>query len=105
MSMISRLRDDADLLYLYNGEKTGKKGRPRKYAGKINHSIIDEKFFELVQDTDDSTKYCTNVYSKAFKRIIKLVHVFYKMKNGKQTYKLYFSTDFSIPALNILNYY
>jgi hypothetical protein len=34
MHLISRFRDDADLLYLYQGSKTGKKGRPKKYAGK-----------------------------------------------------------------------
>ena len=35
MHLISRLRDDADLKYLFRGERTGKKGRPRKHDGEI----------------------------------------------------------------------
>ena len=40
MHLISRLRDDADLKYLCKDSHTGKKGRPRKYIGKINNNNI-----------------------------------------------------------------
>jgi hypothetical protein len=45
MHLISRLRDDADLKYLYKGPHTGKKGRPRKYDGKIISNDIDKEYF------------------------------------------------------------
>jgi len=35
-TVISRLRDDADLQYLYTGEQKQGRGRPRKYDGKVN---------------------------------------------------------------------
>ena len=35
MHLISRLRDEADLKYISQQNPTGKKGRPRKYEGKI----------------------------------------------------------------------
>ncbi len=105
MNLISRLRDDADLRYLYKGVRSGGKGRPKKYAGKIIHNCIDLNHFHLVELNDKATIYWAEVYSKSLKRIIKLVHVIYKNKKGKETYKLYFSTDLSLEALEILDYY
>lgn len=34
LHLVSRLRDDSSLLYLYQGEKTIKKGRPKTFDGK-----------------------------------------------------------------------
>ena len=41
--VISRLRDDADLRYIFVGEQKKRKGRPQKYAGKINFKILEKK--------------------------------------------------------------
>lgn len=105
MHLISRLRDDADLQYLYRGKPTGKQGRPRKYDGKIDHSNISKDYFTLVMKDDDSIVYCAEVYSKALKRNIKLVHVIYTKAKGKETYKLYFSTDLTMEPSEILAFY
>ena len=40
MNLISRFRDDADLLYLFHGQHSGGKGRPKKYDGKIIHKRL-----------------------------------------------------------------
>ena len=39
LHIISRFRNDADLMYLYYGESTGKKGQPKKYTG-LNPTCI-----------------------------------------------------------------
>ena len=36
MHLVSRLRSDSVLYYLYTGPRTGKRGRPRKYDGQID---------------------------------------------------------------------
>lgn len=105
MHLISRLRDDADLWYLYRGKATGKRGRPKKYVGKIDHQNIDEGYFELISYDEGSLTYSAVVYSKSLKRNIKLVHVVYLGKKGKRVHKLYFSTDTNIDAIDIVNYY
>ena len=105
MHLISRLRDDADLQYLYKGKTTGKKGRPKKYDGKIDHTNIRKDYFKLVSKNDDATIYCAEVYSKSLKRNIKLVHVIYTNNKGNEIYKLYFSTDLAMEPLDILDYY
>ena len=38
-NVISRLRDDVRLKYLYTGPKTGKKGRPKKFTGLLTSSL------------------------------------------------------------------
>ncbi len=105
MHLISRLRDDADLKYLYQGPPTGKRGRPCKYAGKIDTDNIDENYFELIEQNQESTVYSAIVWSKSLKRDIRLVHVTYLSDKGKQTRKLYFCTDTQMDALEILDCY
>ena len=102
--VISRFRNDADLQYLYFGKPTGKQGRPKKYAGKIDLKNIDKNYFKLIQDNDETTIYSAVVYSKALKRNVNLVYV--KLKNNKKkTHLLFFSTDLKLDALEILRYY
>jgi len=105
MHLISRLRDDADLRYLFKGEPTGNKGRPRKYAGKIPINDIDKEYFALVSQDEEETVYAAEVYSKALKRNIMLVHVTYEKESGKDARKLYFCTDVSMDPADILLYY
>jgi hypothetical protein len=105
MHFISRLRDDAVLFYINTEPKTGKKGAPKKYAGKVKSTEPDMNFFKLVSNTNELKVYNAIVYCKAFKRNINLsITVFYK--NGKeQARKLYFSTDLKMDAMKIVSYY
>ena len=105
MHLISRLRDDADLRYISTEEPTGKRGRPRKYAGKIILDSIDKDYFTFISKDEESTVYSAEVYSKALKRIIRLVYVIYSNAKGKESCKLYFCTDVVMPASEILLYY
>jgi hypothetical protein len=105
MHLVSRLRDDADLRYINREEPTGKKGRPRKYSGKIILNDIDKDYFTFISQDEESTVYSAEVYSKALKRTIKLVHVTYHNTKGKETCKLYFSTDVTMSASDVLLYY
>ena len=104
MHLISRLRNDADLMYIYYGQPTGKKGRPKKYNGKITLKDIDKNYFKLVLDNDQTSVYTAIVYSKGLKRNIKLVYEQPKGESNK-SYLLFFSTDLALDALEILRYY
>lgn len=105
MHLISRLRDDADLRYLYQGAPTGKKGRPKKYAGKIDVHNIKSKSFDFVSEDQDALIHSAVVYSKSLKRNILLARVNYKSGRDKQTVKLYFSTDLTLDPTDLINYY
>ncbi|MDR1091458.1 MAG: transposase [Prevotella sp.] len=105
LHFISRLRDDAVLQYIYRGEPTGKKGRPKKFEGKVNPYEPDMGYFSETVSTDELKVYSAIVYSKAFEREINLaVAVFYK--DGKEmARKLYFSTDLDMAAEKMVRYY
>jgi hypothetical protein len=105
MQFISRLRDDAVLFYLNREPKTGKRGAPKKYAGRVNPAEPDMNYFTLCYNTKELKVYNAIAYCKAFGRKINLsITVFYK--NGKEvTRKLYFSTDLKMDGMKIVSYY
>lgn len=51
--VISRLRDDADLQYLFTEEQKGGKGRPKKYAGKIDFKNLGSMHVKLVSELEN----------------------------------------------------
>jgi hypothetical protein len=105
LHFISRLRDDSVLMYKYHGQKTGKKGRPKEFNGKVDVKNIDANYFSLELCTGEIKIYSAVVYSRAFKRDIKLaVAIFFK--DGKEVArKLYFSTDLEQGGEKIVRYY
>jgi hypothetical protein len=105
MHLVSRLRDDADLKYLFYGERTGKKGRPRKHDGKIDWTNLNQDYFQITEVDAQTTVYSAIVYSKSFKRNIKIACEFTTSEKGKVTHKIYFTTDLEMEAPDIIKYY
>lgn len=106
MHLISRLRDDANLRYLYQGEVGHKPGRPRQYAGKVDVKKPNEDYFGLGHQDDKIRVYGAIVYSVALKRKIKLALTQYLDERGMvKTTKLYFCTDTNLSAWYIVKYY
>jgi len=105
LHFISRLRDDSVLMYNHYGKPTGKRGRPRKFEGRVDINNPDTSYFEKEICNDELTIYTAAVHSKAFKRDIKLaIAVFYK--EGREiARKLYFSTDLNQQGRQIVRYY
>jgi hypothetical protein len=102
--VVSRLRDDADLLYKYQGDRSYTKGRPKKYDGKIDFKNLNPKHIKIIEENLATKAYQAIVYSKALKTDINLVIV-YTHKKGKWSHKLYFSTDLEVSPKLLLKYY
>lgn len=102
LHLISRLRKDADLRYLYHGPRTGKPGRPKQYDGKINCRQIDTSRFDLCYDDGDITIYTAIVNSRALKRNIRIAYV---QHNASSDYVILFSTDLTLDGYQIYAYY
>ena len=99
---VSRFRSDAALMYLYNGERTGKKGRPKTYDGKINFRELDsDKVTRVDLFPDEGDFFTTIAYSKFLKRNVRLV--VFMPAEGKPI--LYFSTDTDMSAKNVVEFY
>jgi hypothetical protein len=96
--LISRLRVDAHLKYLYRGEQKPR-GAKRKYDGKV--SLADLSRFEAVPTTERELALFTQIlWSVSLKRQIRVVII----KSKKRTVNL-FSTDLELAATEILRLY
>jgi len=102
--VVSRLRDDAYLQYLYTREAKHTRGRPQLYDGKVDYKNLDTQYFETVEENELCKIYKATVHSKSLKRNINLVIV-YTLKKGKWSHKLYFCTDLDLSAELLLEYY
>ena len=103
--MVSRLRKDTVLRYVYAGPKTGKRGAPKKYEGRIDPMNPDLGRMERVDGLcgDEEGEYYTLVANvKCLKRNVRLVIWYPKGLAGVSEkgggYKLFFSTDTQMDA-------
>lgn len=106
LHIISKLRRDANLKYLYHGPKRKGRGRPKKYDGKVDLKKIDKRRFKWIYQDQDVIIYEIIVWSVFLKRKIKVAYVQF-LKDGEQTdrYGIYFSTDLELGAKRIYQYY
>jgi hypothetical protein len=106
MHIVSRLRDDAHLRYLFRGERTGKRGRPKLYDGKVDVKNPDLNYFKLAYSDEKMRIYEATLNAKALKRTIKLALTQFVNEKGEVVRKkLYFCTDINLPAWYIVKYY
>jgi hypothetical protein len=109
-NLVSRFRNDVSLKYLYNGEKTGKRGRPKVTEGKVNLNELRKDVFKEVTYSDtegkEATLYTAIVWATSLKRKVQVVIVDCQDPNKKtQTRKTFFSTDLDMSAKDIMDTY
>jgi len=84
LEFISRLRDDSVLMYKFTGDRTGKKGAPKKFDGLVDAYNFNPDRFSLDFSNEEITIYSLVVYSKAFKMDIKLAMQFFTKTEERQ---------------------
>jgi len=101
-TIISRLRKDANLSYLYVGPHPKRKGPKTKYAGKFDPKNPDFSFFTCCVEEEDFRIFEATLYSVSMKRKIRvaLKHE-YRADGSLKTYKIYFSTDLTMLGAEI----
>jgi len=103
IDIISKLRRDCRLKYLYQGAKTGKKGRPRKLGDIVKFSDLS-LFTKAGMTPEGDEIYEIVVYSVSLKCKIKLALIV--RDNGKKkSFVVLFSTDLALSAMEIHKYY
>lgn len=99
---VSRLRNDSALYYPTTKGRTGKRGRPFVYDGKIDLSNLDLSRCERL-DIDKGHLHSFKAYSKPLKRTVRLV-VWYPDDGGAR-WRLYFSTDAGMSGKDVIDIY
>lgn len=111
LHIIGKLHTNANLQYLYEGNPTGKKGRPKEFDGKIDVKNIDKQRITFCHECelgeDKSAKvYEAVVYSNILKQKIKIAYVeFWKKEKFTGNYIILFSTDIALSGQRIYEYY
>ena len=102
--LITKLRSDANLRFLYTGEhKKGKKGAKRKYAGKVKFNDLSKWLFAGVDNKYNHLHiYYQKLNSQHFKLNLKVVLV---LNTKTNKYILLASTDVNQSAIQIVEYY
>jgi hypothetical protein len=72
--VVTRLRQDANLRYLYSGPRNPT-GRPKKYAGKVDCKHIDKRRLRLCWQERNCEYYSGLVYAVALKRQVRIVYI------------------------------
>lgn len=106
-SVVSRLRDDAVLQYLYTGPRKAGRGRPKVLDGTVDiHHLRDDVFVRdaVSVDGEEVTLYSATVKSKSLKRRIKVVIAELKC-GGKVIRKILFSTALGMTASDVFLIY
>lgn len=103
LHLVSKLRHDANLRYLYQGPQK-QVGAKRKYAGKVKFDDLSR--LEYVGEVEpDIHLYTLVVNSVKLKCNIRLVYVLNLRNKNKPGYALLFSTDTDLAAETIYRYY
>jgi Transposase DDE domain/DDE superfamily endonuclease len=103
LHLIGKLRHDANLKYLYRGEQKPR-GAKRKYDGKVDFQDLSR--FTQVQALEPYlTLYTAVVWHVSLKRQIRIVYLVDIRKPGKPRTALLFSTDLTLDAQRILEFY
>jgi hypothetical protein len=102
---ISKLRTDANVKYLYQGEHKKQKGAKKKYAGKVIWKDAFDKFTFVASLEKGINLYSRDVYSVCLKRQMRVVLLETYNRKGKMGYALLFSTNTHQEPKEIYHYY
>ncbi len=101
--VVSKLRSDAQLLYLYEGVQK-RRGRRRKYDGRISFNNL-RRFEKVTADDPQITLYTVVAWSVSLKRAVRVVIVLSHKEKQKPRYAVLFATDRELEASEIFRYY
>ena len=90
------------MLYKFTGLHTGKRGRPKRFAGKVNW--IDFSNWTLISCCKEQTIYSSILYSPSLERDIQVVCVIWQGKTQIRR-EVLFSTNLILPALEVIACY
>ena len=102
LHVITRMRPDANLLYLHHGPQKPGRGRNKRYAGKVDVKKIDKRRWKSCFEDENLKGYELVVWCVSLKRIVKAVYVEFKKREG---YTILLSTDTEQAGAKIIRYY
>jgi hypothetical protein len=102
LHIITKMRSDANLKYLYKGKQREGKGRKRKHAEKVNLKHVDRRKWTTVYENKKAYCLTAELFCVALKMNVRIVYLYHKEKS---TYEVFLSTDINLTPEKIETYY
>jgi hypothetical protein len=107
LHLISKLRHDAALYFLYDGPQN-KRGPRRKYGDKINYANIPTQYLKqtTLEDGIQTQIYQATMLHKDFAQSLNVVIIIkIDLKTGKRAHVVLFSSDLELAYVQLIDYY
>ena len=106
LELVSRFRDDANLLYPYVGPHPKRRGARTKYLGKLNPRDLDQAYFTCCLEEEDYRIFEATLYSVSLKRPVRVAIKHGYTEDGSiKSHKIFFSTDLALSGVDVYCYY
>lgn len=102
LHIITKARQDANLMYLYKGKQKPGKGRPKLYDGKVNTAAIDKRRIKCCYADKDKQVYAAILHCVQLKQTVLAAFVYY---GDKEKPEIIIGTDIKMDALTLCKYY
>jgi hypothetical protein len=102
LHVITKMRSDANLRYMYSGPKKKGRGRPNAYGGKVDCCCIDKRRIRLFEEDDVACYYSGIVYCMALKCLVRIVYI---QEKTTGRYDILLCTDKELDGSLIVRYY
>lgn len=108
LHVVTKLRADAAMRFRYTGPRTGKKGRPKTYDGKVNWQDLSR--FEKVDTSaldlaPDVAVYTQELYHNSLQRWLRVVVLVWYSQDGKRHHVILATTDLTCAPAHVLRMY
>lgn len=108
LHLVTKLRNDANMRFRFTGPRTGKRGRPKVYDGKVDWQDLSR--FEKVALTDfnfdtDIEGYTAELYHCTIKRWLRVIVLVWHTADGKRHHAIFATTDLKCAAVAVLEMY
>jgi Transposase DDE domain. len=102
LHIITKARQDANLMYVYKGKQKGGKGRPKRYDGKVNTAAIDKRKIKCCCRDKNKEVYAAIVYCVQLKQLVLAAFVYY---GDREKPEIIIGTDTEMDAITLCKYY
>jgi hypothetical protein len=106
LEVITKLRCDANMRFRYSGPRTGKKGRPKQFDGKVNWQDLTRfAYLGTAADAAHLHLYTAELYHVTLKRWLRVLVVVNRAQADKPRYIVLATTDLKLKPADILRLY
>lgn len=108
LAVVTKLRNDANMRFRFSGPRTGRRGRPKLYDGKVDwqdlsrFARVDTAGLNLAPGV---AAFTAELYHCSLKRWLRVVVLVWHTADGKRHHAILATTDLDCTAADVLRFY